>query len=97
MVTTHPVVLLDAILVELNERLEELRIEETEKFDILDMGEGARVYSPIRITIDEWSDRTNEGIMAMNDTIEDLVVKSVNSMVKDGTRVEIPEAPEQKE
>ena len=27
----------------------------------------------------------------------DLVVKSVNSMVKDGTRVEIPEAPEQKE
>jgi len=38
MVTTHPVVLLDAILVELNERLEVLRIEETEKLDILDMG-----------------------------------------------------------
>jgi len=35
--------------------------------------------------------------MAMNDTVEDIVVKSVNSMVKDGTRVEIPEAPEQKE
>ena len=37
------------------------------------MGEGARVYIPIRITIDELSDRTNEGIMYMNDKIEDVI------------------------
>jgi len=76
---------------------ENISYPENPKFDILDMGEGARVYSPIRITMDEWSDRTNEGIMAMNETIEDLVVKSVHSMIKDGKRVEIPEAPEQEE
>ena len=40
------------------------------------MGEGARVYSPIRITMDELSDRTNEGIMWMNDKIEDVIVES---------------------
>lgn len=46
-------------------------------FDILDMGEGARIYSPIRITQDEYSDRVNEGVMAMNDKIEEVVVNSV--------------------
>ena len=66
-------------------------------FKVLDMGEGVRKYSPIRITVDEYTDRMNEGIMAMNETIEDLVVKSVHSMIKDGKRVEIPEAPEQEE
>ena len=45
-------------------------------FDVLDMGEGARVYSPIRITMDELSDRTNEGIMWMNDKIEEVIVES---------------------
>jgi len=73
---------------------ENISYPDNEKFDILDMGEGARVYSPIRITMDEWSDRTNEGIMAMNDTVEDIVVKSVHSMSKDGKRVEIPDSPE---
>jgi hypothetical protein len=46
-------------------------------FDILDMGEGARVYSPIRITADELADRTNEGVMMMNEKIEEVIVKSV--------------------
>jgi len=57
-----------------------------EKFDILDMGEGARVYSPIRITHDELSDRTNEGIMFMNDKIEEVVCNSVHKMIKNGKR-----------
>lgn len=48
------------------------------EFDILDMGEGARIYSPIRITIDEYTDRMNEGIMAMNDKIEDVIVETIN-------------------
>lgn len=54
------------------------------KHHILDMGEGARVYSPIRITMDEHSDRSNEGIMVMNTKIEDVIVESVNNMVKKG-------------
>ena len=74
---------------------ENISYPDNPKFDILDMGEGARVYSPIRITIDELSDRTNEGIMYMNDKIEDVIVSSVNSMVKDGKPVEIPDAKEE--
>lgn len=48
-----------------------------EKFDILDMGEGRRKYSPIRITVDEVADRTNEGIMIMNEKIEEVIAESV--------------------
>lgn len=53
-----------------------------EFFNILDMGEISRVYSPIRITIDEYSDRVNEGIMQMTDEIEkhiaDEIKKNIN-------------------
>lgn len=45
-------------------------------FDILDMGEDARMYSPIRITVDEYTDRMNEGVMRMNDKIENVIVES---------------------
>lgn len=48
-----------------------------EKFDVLDMGGDVRQYSPIRITIDEVADRLNDGIMRMNDKIEDVIVESV--------------------
>ena len=44
--------------------------------DILDMGQGARVYSPIRVTADEYSDRQNDGVMGMNEKIEDIIVES---------------------
>jgi len=40
------------------------------------------VYSPIRITTDEYSDRVNEGMMAMNDKIEEVIVKEVNTAIK---------------
>ena len=50
-------------------------------FKILDMGEGERVYSPIRITTDEYSDRVNEGLMAMNSAIEDVIIDSVTKSV----------------
>ena len=47
------------------------------KFDVLDMGGDVRRYSPIRITMDEVADRGNDGIMIMNDKIEDAIVDSV--------------------
>ncbi len=46
-------------------------------FDILDMGELNREYSPIRILPDERVDRLNENIMSMNDDITTLVVNHV--------------------
>jgi len=52
-----------------------------EKFDVLDMGGTVRKYSPIRITMDEVADRGNDGIMAMNDKIEDAIIASVNKGV----------------
>lgn len=51
-----------------------------ENFKILDMGDGVRVYSPIRITQDEWADMNNDGIMAMNTKIESVVVDAVNEV-----------------
>ena len=48
-----------------------------EKFDVMDMGGDIRRYSPIRITMDEVADRGNDGIMVMNDKIEDAIVDSV--------------------
>lgn len=48
-----------------------------DKLDILDMGGEVRQYSPIRITMDDVADRGNDGIMRMNDKIEDVIVESV--------------------
>lgn len=52
-----------------------------EKFEVLDMGEGQRIYDPIRITPDEESSRANDGIMAMNDKIEEVIMKSVDKLM----------------
>ncbi len=46
-------------------------------FDILDMGEVHREYSPIRILPDERVDRMNENIMSMTDEITTLIVNHV--------------------
>jgi len=53
-----------------------------EKFEVLDMGEGARKYDPIRIAPDEVCNRNNDGIMIMNDKIEDVIVKSIDKLVE---------------
>lgn len=46
-------------------------------FDVLDMGELHREYSPIRITVDERVDRNNENLMTMSEEIVDLIVKRI--------------------
>jgi hypothetical protein len=51
------------------------------KFEVLDMGEGARIYDPIRISMDEVTHRNNDGIMAMNNKIEDVIVESVTKQM----------------
>lgn len=59
-------------------------------FDVLDMGGDVRRYSPIRITIDEVADRTNDGIMVMNSAIEDAIVESVDKMIKKFSEKSLP-------
>ena len=46
------------------------------------MGEVSRVYSPIRITVDEYADRVNEGIMQMNEQIEEHIIDEVKNNIK---------------
>lgn len=50
---------------------------ECAEFDVLDMGELHREYSPIRIAIDERIDRNNESLMSMTDDILNLVIKRI--------------------
>ena len=59
------------------------------KFDILDMGGDIRRYSPIRITMDEVADRGNDGIMRMNDKVEDAIIQSVENGIKTWSRESI--------
>jgi ADP-heptose:LPS heptosyltransferase len=61
---------------------ENISYPNNEKFDILDMGEDRRKYSPIRVTVDEVADRTNEGIMIMNDKIEEVIAQSVDNGIQ---------------
>lgn len=60
---------------------ENISYPDDERFDILDMGEGQRVYDPIRVTMDDESYRANDGIMAMNDKIEEVIMKSVDKLM----------------
>lgn len=76
---------------------ENISYPDYEKFDVLDMGEGQRVYDPIRVTFDDVSSRVNDGIMAMNDKVEEVIIKSVDKLmnkyyVKPEVEVILPEA-----
>ena len=50
---------------------------ECDYFEVLDLGENRRQYSPIRITVDEVADRVNDGIMKMNVAVENAIIDSV--------------------
>ena len=51
---------------------------QSEKFNIIDLGQMDREYDPIRITFDERISRKNERLMSMTPEIEDYVVAAVN-------------------
>lgn len=61
---------------------ENVSYPDAKKLSVLDMGGSKRKYSPIRITVDEVADRTNEGIMVMNEAIEDHIVQEVEKQYK---------------
>jgi hypothetical protein len=50
-------------------------------FDIIDIGDGKRVYSPIRISVDEERDRANDETMEMTKEQIDQVISSVRKRV----------------
>lgn len=55
---------------------------ETDKFKVMDLGEIARKYSPIRITMDEAADRNNERLMYMTPDIEKYLFELTRTISK---------------
>ena len=54
-------------------------------FDVIDVGEGRRIYSPIRISIDEVRDRLNDEAMEMTKEQMNSVVASVKKRMGKST------------
>lgn len=54
---------------------------ETDIFKIMDLGEGVRQYSPIRIVIDEAVDRANERLMFMTPELEDYLIDAAKKLL----------------
>ena len=54
-------------------------------FDVIDVGEGRRIYSPIRISIDEVRDRLNDEAMEMTKEQMNSVVSSVKKRMGKST------------
>ena len=50
-----------------------------DKFDIIDVGQGKRVYSPIRLTMEEEQDRLNDEAMELDQNQIDTILKSVRT------------------
>tara|TARA_B100000683_G_scaffold97027_1_gene95845 strand:+ start:4518 stop:5516 length:999 start_codon:yes stop_codon:yes gene_type:complete len=48
-----------------------------DNFDIIDVGEGKRVYAPIRLTIEEEQDRLNDEVMELSKDQIDTILASV--------------------
>lgn len=55
---------------------------ESETFKVVDLGEGVRQYSPIRIVMDEAIDRNNERLMYMTPDIETYVLDVCKKLIK---------------
>ena len=54
-------------------------------FDIIDVGEGKRVYAPIRLTMEEEQDRLNDEVMELTQKQIDDVCNSVRKFLGKGT------------
>lgn len=51
------------------------------KFDIIDVGEGKRVYSPIRISMEEEQDRHNDEVMELSNKQIEQICESVRKVL----------------
>lgn len=55
------------------------------EFDVIDVGEGRRVYSPIRLTMDEAADRYNDQAMELSREQEKQIIASVRKRLGKST------------
>jgi len=59
---------------------------EDKNFDIIDVGDGKRIYAPIRLTIEEEQDRMNDEVMELDKTQIDKILKSVRDKLGPSTK-----------
>lgn len=59
---------------------ENVSYTDNNKFQVLDVGVGRRVYDPIRVSLDEDANRNNESLMRLNDAVLDEIMKYVDKM-----------------
>jgi hypothetical protein len=74
---------------------ENISYPDWEDFDIIDIGKGKRVYSPIRISMDDERDRANDEVMMMTEEQEQLVIDSVKSFMGEPEKFEGSYTPPQ--
>ena len=56
-------------------------------FDVIDIGKDKRrIYSPIRVSMDDERDRTNDKVMMMEEREEKMVIRSVEKFMGDGEK-----------
>ena len=55
-------------------------------FDIIDVGEGKRVYAPLRLTMEEEQDRLNDEVMELDKKQMDKILKSVRDRLGPSTK-----------
>ena len=65
------------------------------KFDIIDVGDGKRVYAPIRLTMEEEQDRHNDEVMELTKKQIEEICSSVRKHLGKGTVVKAPETKKQ--
>ena len=65
------------------------------KFDIIDVGEGKRVYAPIRLTMEEEQDRHNDEVMELDEKQIETICNSVRKVLGKAKITKQPEAKKQ--
>ena len=65
------------------------------KFDIIDVGEGKRMYAPIRLTMEEEQDRHNDEVMELNEKQIEEICNSVRKHLGKGATAKAPETKKQ--
>ena len=65
------------------------------KFDIVDVGEGKRLYAPIRLTMEEEQDRHNDEVMELDETQINTICDSVRKVLGKSTITKAPETKKQ--
>lgn len=65
---------------------ENISYPENKEFNIIDLGKGSRMYSPIRVSQDEVVDLNNENLMQMTDTQIRDIIKNIKQKVGKGKK-----------